>query len=615
MLRWLLYLCLIFQLIRILMYVYHFDYFGSMNSLAFLKILIGGLRFDWTIIILSNSLMLLTLLFISFLNKSITKIIIHTSFIITHIFLFFNFIDIPYFSYIHKRSTADIFFQLGGQTDIVKQIPTYIKHYWFLIVLFISLLVFNYKVYWKLFSSLLNENNFSFEQKRTKYYIAFTVLIISLSFISIRGGIQRIPIDLVDAGFYAEPQYTPLVINTPFSIIKSFEKQKLIKHSFFNDKLNAQKLKLVKKYPHNKMQHKNIIIIIMESFSKEYTKLGGKKSYTPFLDSLMNISMVFENAWSNGTKSIEGIPAILSSIPSWMDSPYINSLYCNNNTHSLPSLLSKEKYFSAFFHGGINGTMNFDAYATQAGFHRYYGKNEYANDKDFDGHWGIWDEPFLQYCATETSKFSQPFLAAIFTLSSHHPFHIPEKYKNILPTGDLPIHQCIAYADLALSKFFQKIKTTSWYNNTIFVITADHTGISSDTYYSSIAGRYQIPVLIFDPQKNHNVVCKNIIQQIDILPTLLYILNYPYSFFSFGNNYFDSTIAHISVFYEGGYYYLANDSNLVSFRNFNIEKIWDYRNHKLKEINVNSTTKYKIETQIKSIIQAYNNTLIDNSIQ
>ncbi len=200
---------------------------------------------------------------------------------------------------------------------------------------------------------------------------------------------------------------------------------------------------------------KNIVIIILESFSKEYTALGHRQSFTPFLDSLMKVSIVFENAWSNGTKSIEGIPAIISSMPTWMDNPFINSLYCNNNTHSLPLLLKKENYFSAFFHGGINYVLNKKVlpnkkiYISKSKNER----NEYNNDKDFDGYWGIWDEPFLQFTANKINTFKQPFFCAIFTLSSHHPFKVPEKYQNILPKGKLPIQQSIAYTDLALKKF------------------------------------------------------------------------------------------------------------------------------------------------------------------
>lgn len=613
---WLLYLSVCYQLSRWLFYWNYHTYFKGLNAYSFWKIFIGGFRFDWISIVISNSLLVVYFLIPFSLSRctSLTKSIITINFIISQFFLLFNFIDIPYFEYIHKRSTADIFFQLGGQTDVITQIPAYIKDYWYWFVIFFTFVYFNFLVMKKIFLIKEKDEVISIKKINWLYYSISVMVVIISSIISIRGGLQRIPLDIVDAGFYAEPSHTVLVLNSPFTIIKSFEQKKLPTLSFFDDKENDQALQLIKHYPFQKMTKRNIVVIILESFSKEYTGLHKKPSFTPFLDSLMLHSMVFENAWSNGTKSIEGIPAILSSIPSWMDNPFINSLYCNNNTQSFPTLLKKEGYFSAFFHGGINGTMNFDAYCYNAGFDKYYGKDEYNNDADFDGYWGIWDEPFLQFVAKKINTFQEPFLASIFTLSSHHPFNVPEQYKTFLPKGTLPIHQSVAYADFSLKKFFQTIQTQPWYKNTLFVITADHTGMSEDAYYSSIAGRYQIPLIIFDPCNTEFQQKQKIIQQIDVLPTVLYLLQYPHSFFSFGNNYFDNTTKHTAVYYENGYYYLANDSVLVSFNNFKAEKVYQYKSNILKEITVPDSSKNNYELQIKRIIQAYNNHLSKNDI-
>ncbi|MEW6773476.1 MAG: sulfatase-like hydrolase/transferase [Bacteroidota bacterium] len=615
LLLWLLFGLLLFELSRLLMFIYHYEQFQTLSGWALIKIFWGGLRFDLVSVVMANSLVILISSFpLNWSKYKWMKWILVVNFIIFCVFLIFNLIDIPYFSFIHKRSTADIFFQLGGQTDVLKQLPEYLSDYWWIFLLSAFFFYISYRWYYINFFTIFKRDwSYPFNKKSLVFFI-INLLIITLFYIlSVRGGTQRIPLDIVDAGFYAEPQYTALVINTPFSIIKSIEQKQLESLSFFNDEENIQQLRLVKKYSFEKMMKKNIIVIILESFSKEYTALGQRESFTPFLDSLMKLSIVFENAWSNGTKSIEGIPAIISSMPTWMDNPFINSLYCNNNTHSFPLLLKKENYFSAFFHGGINGTMNFDAYARQAGFDAYFGKNEYNNDKDFDGYWGIWDEPFLQFAAQKINTFKQPFFCAIFTLSSHHPFKVPEKYQNILPQGKLPIQQSIAYTDLALKKFFDVIQQQEWYSNTLFVITADHTGISEDAYYSSIAGRYQIPLLIFNPENIRPMKEKNVIQQIDILPTILHLLNYPHIFFSFGNNYFENK-NHYAVFYENGTYYLADDSNLYSMQNFKIEKCWQYNHTELKEIQVNDSILKIREEYLKRIIQAYNNTLINNNI-
>lgn len=603
------------------MYFFHYDYFKSLNFYQLGYIFWGGLRFDISTVMISNSLLVSFLLFpINFtsfkVSNKISKGILLLNFMLFSIFLIFNFIDIPYFSYTHKRSSADIFFQIDGQTDIFKQLPQYIADYWYLILIFILLIYFTFIFYKKWFFSLINRNlEYHWNKNGFIAFLMNLIIISTASVIGIRGGLQRIPLDIVDANFYTEPQYAALVLNTPFSIIKSLEQKNLTSYSFYNNSENIQKLHLIKKYPFDNIIKKNIVVIILESFSKEYTGLGNKKSYTPFLDSLITISTAFDNAWSNGSKSIEGIPAILSSIPSWMENPFINSLYCNNNTNAFPELLKKENYFTAFFHGGINGTMNFDAYAKQAGFDVYYGKNEYNNNADFDGYWGIWDEPFLQFAANKINHFPQPFFISIFTLSSHHPFLIPEQYKNILPKGNLPIQQCIAYTDWALKKFFYTIQHSQWYKNTLFIITADHTGISKDPYYSSIAGRYQIPLIIFDPSQPHHQLQTHIIQQIDILPTTLYLIHYPHPFFSFGNNYFDTTIFHSAIYYENNNYFLANDSCLFSFNQFNIKQCLLYKNQQLLEINCKKNTQQFIEEYIKRTIQAYNNTLINNSIK
>lgn len=614
---WMLCGLLMYEFSRLLMYWYHRSYFNDLSFWEWLRIFAGGLRFDWIVVTVSNMLLILLLAIPVNLHKhySFSKSMLMINFIVFHLILLLNFIDIPYFSYIHKRSTADLFFQLGGQTDVMKQLPQYLFDYWWLLVLYILMVYLSYRFYRKNFFTIISRELEMMGDKKSIILFVLNLLCLSaFSVVSIRGGLQRIPLDIVDAAFYASPEHTALVINSPFSIIKSFEQSHLKELHFFDDAENIEKLKLMKHYPFDKMIKKNIVVIVLESFSKEYTSLGNQ-SFTPFLDSLMKISMVFENGWSNGTKSIEGIPAIVSSIPSWMDNPFINSLYSNNSTHSFPLLLKKENYYSAFFHGGINGTMNFDAYTRQAGFDAYFGKNEYNNDADFDGYWGIWDEPFLQFAAKKLSEFRQPFFVTIFTLSSHHPFKVPDAYKNILPRGNLPVQQCIAYTDLALKKFFDVIQTTPWYKNTMFILTADHTAISEHPYYSGIAGRYQVPVIIFNPSDTGKVICKNIIQQIDLLPTTLYLLHYPHRFFSFGNNYFDTTIAHSAVFYENGHYYLADDSLLHTFKNFNLYSSFRYKNGEMKEVQTDEKTRLKKEHQIRRVVQAYNNTLIKNNIR
>jgi len=273
----------------------------------------------------------------------------------------------------------------------------------------------------------------------------------------------------------------------------------------------------------------------LESFSKEFTGISNRKSYTPFLDSLMSQSVVYNNAISNGKTSINGIPAIIASMPCFLENHYLNSLYNSNTLQTLPNLLKDKGYNSVFFHGGTNGTINLNSFAQLAGYDAYYGRTEYNNDNDYDGQWGIWDEPFLKKTVTQMSSLKEPFFTSIFTLSSHNPYKVPAKYKGKFPKGNYEITKSVGYADYALRQFFNDARKQKWFDNTLFVITPDHTSISDDSFYSNLVGQYSIPIMIYKSGITPKVE-ERTVQQIDILPTVLDYLNYDKPFYSFGKS-------------------------------------------------------------------------------
>ena len=213
----------------------------------------------------------------------------------------------------------------------------------------------------------------------------------------------------------------------------------------------------------------------------------------------MKESLVFTNAFANAKSSMEGIPAILASIPSWMDDPFIYSFYSGNQITSLASLLKPKGYTSSFFHGGKNGTMGFDSFCKLAGIENYYGRTEYGEERDFDGNWGIWDEPLMQFAVRKMSESQKPFVSSIFTLNTHHPFTIPEKYRKQFKQGGHPLMTTIRYTDHAMKRFFEEAAKTDWYKNTIFVITADHTALDIEGEENSAMDDYRIPIIFFSP--------------------------------------------------------------------------------------------------------------------
>lgn len=582
-----------------------------MGLLAFLWDCFAGLRFDTFSIAVSNSLFILlsALPLALFWRPFYQKFLFWLYMITNTIFLIFNLIDVVYYPFIKKRSTSELFQQVGGQTDLSQLLPQFLRDFWWLFLLLI-MLVLGLKSAYR--SIRAHPNSFPKQIPILNWFIF--LLILTLATLGIRGGTQRVPIDVVNAGSMTKMDEIPLVLNTPFTLIKSFEQKTLAVLNYYEQAELERLYSPFHQYPSTQKKKDNVVVLILESFGKEYTGIGNALSVTPFLDSLMNYGLVFTNAFSNGTKSIEGIPAILSSLPSLMPNPFINSLYANNEQSSLATLLGEEGYESAFFHGGINGTMNFDDWAALAGYQNYYGKNEYANDQDFDGFWGIQDEPFLQFSVKKMSAMKQPFHTAIFTLSSHHPYIFPDKYKGRFRKTALENSESIGYADHSLRLFFESAKQQAWFKNTLFVLVADHTGISDHPFYTHVAGLASIPVLFYKADDSLKGRDSMSFSQVDILPSILNYLGYEKKFFAFGESYRDTRRGHDYLFANGSVFALS-DSMVYAFTGPNMREAYNFKRDSATQAQLLGRYPTLDEAQFrdyKAFMQTYHEVLNNN---
>jgi phosphoglycerol transferase MdoB-like AlkP superfamily enzyme len=344
--------------------------------------------------------------------------------------------------------------------------------------------------------------------------------------IGARGGLQKKPIGFAHAQIFSLPMMNNLVLNSSFTILQTVKRKSLERSEFFE----SQEQMLAAMNGHlpgpsllegfRPKQKQNIVLIILESFALEY--MGPGDGYAPFLNSLASKGLFFQNHFANGRRSIEGIGAILGGIPALMEEPFLSSQYMSNYFVGLGSKLKELGYHNSFFHGAENGTFYFDSFTRSVGIDHYFGSNEYPNKSDFDGTWGIFDEPFLKFMAGKLNEFPQPFFSTVFTLTSHNPFPIPDKYKDHFPKGTGEIHESIGYTDFALEQFFKEASLQSWYNNTLFIITADHAYKSWRQGWDNEVSGYRIPLILFHPQwKAPKVDTEEITQQIDILPTIL----------------------------------------------------------------------------------------------
>lgn len=520
---------LIFSLQRVLFGVLHAGAFPAPSPWVFL----GGIRFDLSAIAWLYLPWLLAVLVSppgARWAPRVQKVLFHTSNVLCFLL---NSIDLAYFSFTLKRSTIDLLGIATASDDLMQLLPIFLVDFWYVALVFAA-------------SMALAEWGYRWAGRQEQagparpWWLWRTVLVALVLLLS-RGGFQYIPIGVLDASKYAPPAYMPLVLNTPFTFMKSLGKNTVQPVAFLPGP-EAERLWPVRHHYGDSVQpgpQPNVVLIILESFSATYSgRLNGTgEGHMPFLDSLMGHGLTYDHAYANGRRSIDAIPAVVAGLPKLMSEAFIESAYAQQPISSLPGLLGKEGYSSAFFHGGHNGTMGFDAFAKVAGFQRYVGRKQYPDPKDDDGTWGIRDRPFLQFFAQEMAQQQQPFVNCIFTLSSHHPYTLPEAEAQRFAGGELPIMPTLRYTDDALREFFTTARTMPWYPHTLFVITADHTAdLMRQGETSGSAFDHWVPLLYYMPAALPGRTESRITQHIDILPTVLDLIGYQKPFFSFGSS-------------------------------------------------------------------------------
>ncbi len=606
---------MLFTLTRVIFYLANSTYFPEPGIAPFLH----GIRFDLaTIVFLNIPFILLSLLPLPLHHYKGYRRLLAILYILPNAAgLLANLIDTAYFPFSLKRSTAAMFKIAGLGDDTLRLMPQFLRDYWYLLLLLILMvmgMVFFYR-----------RSTISYRPLPTRYYRnlwgEISIFLMScLGFLVLaRGGTQLRPIDVYNAADQTGARNMALVLNTPFTIIKTWNSLTLQEKHYFPEEE-------VMRYYDTRRQYKmaeppspepNVVLLILESFSREFVGfLSQRESYTPFLDSLLEHSWTFRYSLANAKKSIEALPAIVSSIPALMDDAYITSAYSSNKIRSLANILKSKGYHTSFFHGATNGSMGFDGFSRIAGFDTYFGRTEYGDEQDFDGSWGIWDEPFLQRWGNFLNKEEEPFFSAVFTLSSHHPFHIPDQYQNRFKEGPRPIHKCIRYTDYSLRRFFDTIKDKPWYAHTLFVITADHTFSSTDPFYSNSIGQYAIPIAFFKPDGSLQKQDTGLIQQIDIMPTILQLIGHTATFNAFGQSALQPQ--NFAINYRNQTYQLIQNHHLLQWVHDRPKALYNLSRDSFLHHNILNKNTSRVDSManlLKAFIQTYNHKLIHNDME
>ena len=614
----------VYFLARIIYLTINYSYFYQDLTLVHLFELLGaGLVFDTSAILVTN-IPYIVLMLLPWHGKerpAYQQFCRWVFVIVNSLALAINLIDACYFRFTMRRTTTTVFSEFANEQNLGSIFFTEMLNHLYLVFLFAF-------VAWGLYR-LARYSTLRHDSLRWWHYDV--AMLLSLAFVApfvvagIRGGFATAvrPITISNANQYVNrPIEAALVLNTPFSLYRTIGKDVFSVPDYF---ASEEELEAVYSPVHRPasgfMDKKNVVVLIVESFGREYIGAlnpclddSQYKGYTPCIDSLIARSITFSHTYCNGRKSIDGMPSILSSIPMFIE-PFFLTPASMNHVSGLASILGGEGYQTAFFHGAQRGSMGFQAFARSTGFKDYYGREDFSRDKrfggeqEFDGTWAIWDEPFLQYYCAKMSEMKEPFMTAVFTASSHHPYAVPEKYRERFPEEGIEIHKCIRYTDMALGEFFRSASRQPWFKNTIFVLTSDHTNLSDHDYYQTDLGGFCSPIIIYEPGITdlQPAVQDKIAQQIDILPTVLGMLHYPKPYFAFGIDVLNTPAEDTwAVNYLNGIYQYVKHGHVLQFDGQRTRAVYALTDSLMKHNLVGSCPDQEsMEQELKAIIQQY----------
>lgn len=608
----------VFIICRGIYYLVNRSYFPDLGWADLPSILHGGFMFDLSGLLYVNAVYILLMLFpLHFKERAgyqkFTKgvfIVLNTLVIVA------NLMDAVYFRFTNRRTTASVFKEFSAEGNIGAIVGTEVLHYWYL-TLAAALLV------WLMFKLYRKPAPLTKPLQLIPYYIGQLIIllgIIPLTVFGIRGGIGYAvrPITISNANQYVNrPIEAAVVLNTPFAFIRTLGKTVFHNPGYFKDPAEMERLftPVHRPRPDGPFRPLNVVVFIMESFGREYVGAlnrdidgGNYRGYTPFLDSLIQHSLTFEYSFSNGRKSIDGMPSVLSSLPMFIE-PYFVTHYSLNRVSGIAGELRKKGYHTSFFHGAPNGSMGFEAFSRTTGFEHYYGMTEFGNGEAFDGTWAIWDEEFFQFFGEKLGTFQQPFASALFSASSHHPYKIPERYKEVFPEGPMDIHKCVRYTDYALRRFFETASRQPWFDNTLFVITADHTNQTYLPEYKNDCGLFAVPIIFYHPGSEElRGVRPTIAQQIDIMPTVLGYLNYDRPFVGYGRDLLHTPdSAGYAVNYTNQIYQYFRGDYMLQFDGSQSRALYNFKRDRFLRENLLGRVpeQASMEEELKAIIQQY----------
>lgn len=599
---------LLMLVLRIIFWVYNQRFFPAATFSKKLELLYTGSRFDASSVAV---ILIPSLVFYLVYSYTLKQIWLRIALLFMKLFLFvliaISLFDTGFYAFSFQRSSRETLSVAGDSLRVFKAAPlTYTA-------LFVTGLLLMY-----ITGMLLNRfsRKMKLQEKPGIKNIGIAVIVFAFLVICFRGFNAR-PLSPLSVSLYTDANYAGIVTNTfqtaLYSFTKPFKTDVYTEKKYYAADTVLKYVPFVQQFPGAEEKNYNVFIFVLESFSRAYLEKGNPyKVATPFLDTLIENSFNCTNAYANGHMSVNGIQAVLSGIPSINDHTIDNSLYYQNFTRAMPAVFKERGYGTYFYYGANKDHFGLEKLTKRFGIDHYISEEEYNHPEEHNGFWGINDSAFFQFTVSDITKRKQPFFATVFNISSHYPYVIPEKYKNQFPKGNTASARSVSFVDRSLQRFFEKAKTTTWYNNTIFVFVADHWNKEDDPGNAEGSGRYQIPLFIYKPDGSLKQTYTPVTDQASVFPTIMQLTGYNKKFTSFGTSMLSTDSNRFTITMKEWRSVL-----LTTSREFELyyDCITDTVNKKQAlHSTENKTSFLLLEKQTKSFIQHYNYLFIHNKL-
>lgn len=544
----------IFTLFRVLLLLNELDRVQeSTNKIDLFYSFIMGVRFDIVICgyILVLPFILLTINHLYFNHQLIKRFCFFFTYTLFTIAFLVNATDIPYFKQFFSRFSITAFEWIDNPKFVFTMIVEEPKYWLFILpFMFITFLFF------KILKSIILIEKYPSNTLSKTTNVLVSLLMLALMFLGIRGRLeQKSPLRIGTAYFCNDPFINQLGLNPNFTLIKSYleklkEENKPINfmedeiaisnvQNYFNIKSIHPSLPLLRSENNidTFKQPKNIVLVIMESMSAGKMKRhGNKDNLTPFLDSLTNCGLYFENTYTSGIHTFNGIFSTLFSFPALFRQHPMKEVTVSKY-HGIATTLKKRNYSTVYFTTHDGQFDNVEGFLKANDFDEIITKKDYPSDKIVST-LGVPDDYMFEFSIPKLNhlaKKDKPFLSVFMTASDHGPYYVPPYFK---PKNSAIKKQTVEFADYSLRKFLSLAKSQSWFNNTLFVFIADHGATMRENYDISLDYNHS-PLLFYQPAiiKN-NFVYDKMAGQIDVFPSVMGLLGIPFENNTLGINLF-----------------------------------------------------------------------------